>query len=72
MTTAATPTVQSVTDWKWIESSEHRGRVPELPRAERYAFSAIMNIERPTREQIKLRDAIRRKIDYRIARQIDL
>jgi hypothetical protein len=63
-------TLQSVTDWKWENSSEHRGRVPAVPQVERIAFSAIMDVERPTRAQIELREAIRRKLSYRISREI--
>jgi hypothetical protein len=72
MTTAvATPvTLESVTDWKWESSSDHRGRVPAVPQSERIAFSSIMDMERPTRDQIKLREAIRRKLSYRISREI--
>jgi hypothetical protein len=71
MSTAATPvTLESVTDWKWESSSGHRGRVPVVPQSERIAFSSIMDMERPTRDQIKLREAIRRKLSYRISREI--
>jgi hypothetical protein len=71
MTAFTTPvTLESVTDWKWESSSDHRGRVPAVPQSERIAFSSIMDMERPTRDQIKLREAIRRKLSYRISREI--
>ena len=69
MTTAAV-TLQSVQEWNWVTTTDHRGRVPEVPHAERVTFSRLMDTERPTREQIALREAIRCKISYRISREI--
>jgi len=68
--TANSVTLQSVADWKWETSSDHRGNVPAVPQAERIAFSSLMDIERPTPSQIRLREAIRRKLSYRISREI--
>ncbi len=64
-------TLQSVTDWEWETTLDHRCKVPVVSYEERCTFSSIMDMERPTRAQIELREAIRRKISYRISREID-
>jgi hypothetical protein len=68
--TVSSVTLQSVTDWKWETTPDHRCKVPVVSYEERCTFSSIMDMERPTRAQIELREAIRRKISYRISREI--
>jgi hypothetical protein len=69
-TATAQITIESVSQWYWETTDGHRGRVPVVTMDERYEFSSIMDTERPTRQQIELREAIRRKISYRISREI--
>ena len=66
----ASVTLESVTNWEWESSPDHRSQVPVVPYSERIAFSSIMDMERPTRDQVELREAIRRKLSYRISREI--
>lgn len=69
--TATTVTVESVQDWKWDRHSpDHRAAVPMLTSDERRTFSLLMDTERPTQQQIALREALRRKISYRISKEI--
>lgn len=69
--TTPTITIESVQDWTWDKHSpDHFAPVPIVDYAERRAFSALMDTERPTREEIALREAIRRKISYRISKEI--
>ena len=64
-------TIASVQNWTWDKHSpDHFAAVPIVHRAERVAFSALMDTERPTPAQIALREAIRRKISYRISKEI--
>lgn len=70
MTTVAV-TIESVQNWTWDNHSpDHFAAVPVVDQAERAAFSALMDTCRPTRAQIALREAIRRKISYRISKEI--
>lgn len=64
-------TIESVQDWKWAHSPGYHGSVPVLTEAERRTFSRLMDTDSPTRQQIALREALRRKINYRISREID-
>ena len=66
----AAVTIESVEEWNWVDSEDHRTKVPEVSHAERVTFSRLMDLERPTRKEIALREAIRRKISYRISREI--
>ena len=63
--------IDQVQQWTWdTHSPEHRAPVPVVPFEERRTFSALMDLERPSQTQIALREAIRRKISYRISREI--
>lgn len=69
--TASTITIESVEYWEWDHhSTDHRAAVPVLTSDERRMFSRLMDIDRPTRQQIALREALRRKISYRISQEI--
>jgi len=69
--TAFTVTIESVQDWKWDRHSpDHRAAVPVLTKDERRTFASLMDIYRPTRQQRALREALRRKISYRISKEI--
>ena len=69
--TASTITIESVEHWEWDHHSpDHRAAVPVLTSDERRMFSRLMDIDHPTRQQIALREALRRKISYRISREI--
>lgn len=71
MTNATAVTIESVQDWKWDHHSpDHRAAVPVLTSDERHAFARLMDTDRPTRQQIALREALRRKISYRISKEI--
>jgi hypothetical protein len=66
-----TISIDQVQQWTWENHSpDHRAAVPVVPSEERRAFSALMDLERPSQQQIALREAIRRKISYRISREI--
>jgi hypothetical protein len=66
-----TISIDQVQQWTWENHSpDHRAAVPVVPYEERCTFSALMDIERPSQQQIALREAIRRKISYRISREI--
>jgi len=63
-------TLETVNDWAWTSSPDHNGRVPIVTMQERQTFSALMDLERLTVKQVALREAIRRKISFRISREI--
>ena len=66
-----TISIEQVQQWTWDNHSpDHRAAVPVVPYEERRAFSALMDTEKPSQQQIALREAIRRKISYRISREI--
>jgi len=66
-----TISIDQVQQWTWENHSpDHRAAVPVVPPEEHRAFSALMDLERPSQQQIALREAIRRKISYRISREI--
>ena len=68
-----TISIEQVQQWTWDNHSpDHRAAVPIVPYEERCAFVALMDTERPSRQQIALREAIRRKINYRISHEIGL
>jgi len=64
-------TIESVQEWIWDKHSpDHFAPVPVVTAQERAAFCSLMDAERLARDQIVLREAIRRKISYRISKEI--
>jgi hypothetical protein len=64
-------TLAAVTNWNWVDSPDHRGRVPDMPQVERTTLNILSGLARKTTHEKALYRALMRKLAYRAARDID-
>ncbi len=64
-------TVKSVTDWNWVSSDDHRGRVPAMPEIERREWVRLAEKNKRTADEQRLFGALDRKLRYRAERDLD-
>lgn len=62
--------LDDVKNWRWIDSSAHWAPVPDMPRAEREALAYFMNRLALSGDELRLKNALFRKLAYRAAREM--
>lgn len=65
------PSLESVTDWTFVEIPGYSAPVPDMPKAERDAWVRLANADRLSSEHRKLFNALTRKMHYRADRDTE-
>jgi hypothetical protein len=64
-------TVDAVTEWTWVKSDDHHGKVPRMTRQERRAWSSLSDMPKLAKADRQLLAALTRKLQYRADHDVD-